>query len=263
MFRTSLFKRFDPLTGEVPEYLSDVTDRARFILRGRQRTEIRFAHKTILWMMARVDAAKFEAQKNLKPKKRKKAGDKEWSRYSPAFDLLSFVEQPELAGKRNLRKMPWHQYFALLALALIAKHTLDLAEEKRVRKRLLKSSAPINTDDDRNHAIELIAEAITIAEMLERWPKLSEIIESKGKDKTQKQKAEKRWDLNTKLRARVENWYIEIKREKPRISVPETADKIYEAHREEIDAVLKPAAAVDTLVDWIRWFNNFGPFSAR
>ena len=172
MSPTTLFTRFDPQTGEVPEYLAGLADRARFMLRERTEEETLVAEKRISWMRGVVEDAKFDAQEFGKLIPRKKVGDRQVILYSPSptAELLAFIEQPELlrfsenpaARHREIRKTPWHIYFATLALVIIAEHVLQ-QEEVRARDESRRHDAPhIDTgDDEKNGVIEHVTEALT------------------------------------------------------------------------------------------------------
>jgi hypothetical protein len=251
------FNRFDPKVGRIPRnlrpVLGDLVQRARGHLMARTNREIGFASQTIIWMRRRVDASRRAVPLD-EGQRSAPYSD------SPTHELFSFVEQFDIEGQGDLGKAKWYEYFAVLALVLIAQ-VIALDAQRRAFKRISARNRKHATAGSMVFAIEPIIEALTVAELLADWPALIEVIARKGKTKIQAnavRAANVRWTPESALRQKVINWYRELARADPEISALGAAKTIYKVHRAEIDAIREYEDPETKLARLIRKFKKGG-----
>jgi len=186
------FKNFHPITGKVPDVLTDefeyIAKKARQILKGRKRKEIDYAMKTVNWIMLmaykespsiQLENQMMEEIKNPKSKKKFKS-TKYFNNYeSPALMLLNTIGKYDISEQYDFPNAVHAEYFSVLSLAII-----DVACYPRVnveiKARIGVLEAGIHELKSLSHLAINAMQAISFAEMYY----------SNNIDKTVTQKAE-------------------------------------------------------------------------
>lgn len=252
------FEKFDPLKGELPDYLSHngnkAIDNARLILKDRTTEEIYAGQEIIAYLLTSDYMQKYRWNE-LDEKYINNIKQEEKPTYSCSFaeDLLICMKELDVSDYDEFKDATWSELFAVLALGLIADAMENFTVHQMHPHEAMKETFSYESIGD---GIIEATECIAIAIGLNKYDNTLEELKMQALQKEKKKQslqglkgAIKRHSPVNELKRECYEYFISHNDKD--IKKREAASEYYEALPNERKRLLAPTNAIRTLAEGI------------